>query len=95
MKSLKDVVPNEKHKDLLGHRQAAYDLLVRAGIIRPNERNLEGQEKADMWFILQFLLAYKSTNNQRFITEYYKYGDNDYQVTFFDHVEYDIVEVKH
>jgi hypothetical protein len=74
--------------------EEAYDFLVRAGIIRPNERTLEGQEKADVWLILQFLDAYKTTNNQRFITEYYKYGDNDYQVTFFDEDEYDIVEVK-
>lgn len=75
-------------------KEEAYDFLVRAGIIRPNERKLEGQEKADMWLILQFLEAYESTNNQRFITEYYKYGDEEYQVTFFDEDEYEIVEVK-
>ena len=75
-------------------KEAAHDFLVRAGIIRPNERTLEGQEKADMWLILQFLDIYKTTNNQRFITEYYKYGDEEYQVTFFDADEYDIVEVK-
>jgi hypothetical protein len=75
-------------------KEQAYDFLVRAGIICPNERTLVGQEKADMWLILQFLTAYKLTNNQQFITEYYKYGDDDYQVTFFDQVEYDIVEVK-
>lgn len=76
-------------------KEEAYDFLVRAGIVRPNERTLEGQEKDDMWLILQFLEAYKTTNNQRFITKYYKYGDNNYQVTFFDQYEYDIVEVKH
>jgi hypothetical protein len=75
-------------------KEEAYDFLVRAGIVHPNERTLEGQEKADMWLILQFLDSYKSTNNQRFITEYYKYGDEEYQVTFFDEDEYDIVEVK-
>ena len=75
-------------------KEEAYDFLVQAGIIRPNERTLEGQEKADMWLILQFLESYKSTNNQRFITEYYKYGDEEYQVTFFDGDDYDIVEVK-
>lgn len=76
-------------------KEEAYAFLVCAGIIRPNERKLAGQEKADMWLILQFLEAYETTNNQRFITECYKYGDNDYQVTFFDQDEYDIVEVRH
>jgi len=76
-------------------KEEAYDLLVRAGIIRPNERTLEGQEKADMWLILQFLDIYKTTNNQRFITEYYKYGDVDYHVTHFDEQDYEIVEIKH
>jgi hypothetical protein len=75
-------------------KEEAYDFLVRVGAIRPNERTLEDQEKADMWLILQFLEAYKSTNNQRFITDYYKYGDEEYQVTFFDEDDYDIVEVK-
>ena len=75
-------------------KEEAYDFLVRAGIIRPNERTLEGQEKADMWLILQFLEAYQSTNNQRFGTDYYKYGDEEYQVTFFDADDFEIVEVK-
>ena len=75
-------------------KEEAYDFLVRAGIIRPNERKLEGQEKADMWFILQLLEPYQSTNNQRFITDYYKYGDEEYQVTFFDATDFEIVEVK-
>jgi hypothetical protein len=75
-------------------KEEAYDFLVRAGIVRPNERTLEGQEKADMWLILQFLESYQSTNNQRFITDYYKYGDEEYQVTFFDADDFEIVEVK-
>jgi hypothetical protein len=75
-------------------KEEAYDFLVRVGAIRPNERTLEDQEKADIWLILKFLEAYKSTNNQRFITDYYKYGDEEYQVTFFDEDDYDIVEVK-
>lgn len=75
-------------------KEEAFDFLVSAGIIRPNERTLAGQEKADMWLILQFLEAYQSTNNQRFITEYYKYGDEEYQVTFFDADDFEIVEVK-
>jgi hypothetical protein len=75
-------------------KEEVYDFLVKAGIVRPNERTLAGQEKADMWLILQFLDAYKSTNNQRFITDYYKYGDEEYRVTFFDADDFEIVEVK-
>jgi hypothetical protein len=75
-------------------QEAARDFLIRAGIVRPNERTLELQEKADMWLILQFLEPYQSTNNQRFITEHYKYGDEEYQVTFFDADDFEIVEVK-
>lgn len=71
-----------------------YDLLVRAGIIRPDERTLEGQEKAEMNIILSLLTPYKNTNNQRFITEYFKYGDLEYQVTAFDENDYEIVEIK-
>lgn len=74
-------------------KEQAYDFLVKVGAVRPNERTLEGQEKADMWLILQFLEAYKTTNNQRFITEYYKYGDEEYQVTFFDADDFEIVKI--
>lgn len=74
-------------------KEEAYDFLVLAGIIRPNERTLEGQEKADMWLILQFLEVDHSTNNQRFWTDYYKYGEAEYSVTFFDENEYEIIEI--
>ena len=74
-------------------KEEAYDFLVRAGIIRPNERTLEEQEKADMWLILQFLEVQYSTNNQRFWTNHYKYGDAEYSVTFFDENEYEIIEI--
>ncbi len=74
-------------------KEEAHDFLVRAGIIRPNERTLGGQEKADMWLILKFLEVQYSTNNQRFWTDYYKYGDAEYSVTFFDENDYEIVEI--
>jgi hypothetical protein len=75
-------------------KEEAYNFLVRAGIIRPNERTLEGQEKEEMWMILQLLESTHSTNNQRFITEHYVYGDNKYQVTFFDEKDFEITEIK-
>jgi len=75
-------------------KEEAYDFLVRAGIIRPNERTLEGREKEEMMLILTLLTPTHSTNNQRFITEHYQYGELEYSVTFFDEKEYDIIEIK-
>lgn len=75
-------------------KEQAYDFLVSAGIIRPGERTLRGQEKEEMWMILQFLDIGHQTNNQRFITNHYKYGNCHYTVTFFDEKEYEIVEIE-
>jgi hypothetical protein len=75
-------------------KEQAYDFLVRAGIVRTNERTLEGQEKEEMWMILQFLTPDHSTNNQRLFTEHYYYDDKTYSVTFFDEKHYEIVEAK-
>ena len=77
----------------MADKQEAYDFLVRAGIIRPNERTLEGQEKADMLLILNLLTPTDSSNNQRFWTDHYKYGDYKYSVTFFDKNDYEIIEI--
>lgn len=71
----------------------AYEFLVRAGIIRPNERTLEGQEKLNMYLILSLLDPYQQTNNQRFITDYYKYNDKEYKVTYFDETDYELIEI--
>ena len=76
-------------------QQEAIDFLIRAGIIRPNERTLEGQEKKEVWMLLQLLEIDHSTNNQRFWTDYYKYGNKEYSVTFFDENDFEIVEIVH
>jgi hypothetical protein len=75
-------------------KEEAYDFLVRAGIVRPNERTLEGQEKEEMMLILKLLTPTDSSNNQRFWTDEYVYGDNKYSVTYFDENEYEITEIK-
>ena len=74
-------------------KEEAYALLVRAGIIRPGERTLAGQEKDEMWMILQFLDIGHQTNNQRFITDHYQYGNFHYTVTFFNATDYEIIEI--
>jgi hypothetical protein len=75
-------------------KEEAYDFLVRAGIVRPKERALEGQEKEEMMLILKLLTPTDSSNNQRFWTDHYQYGDNKYSVTYFDENEYEITEIK-
>ena len=74
-------------------KEEAYALLVRAGVIRPGERTLAGHEKEEMWMILQLLTPTHSTNNQRFVTEHYKYGEMAYSVTFFSANDYEIIEM--
>lgn len=71
----------------------AYDFLVRAGIINTNQRVLEGNEKEEMFLLLQFLDVDHTTNNQRFWTDHYLYGDKEYTVTFFTENDYEIVEI--
>jgi hypothetical protein len=75
-------------------KEEAYDFLVRAGIIRPKERVLEGQEKDEMMLILKLLTPYESSDNQRFWTDEYIYGNNRYSVTYFDENEYEVTEIK-
>lgn len=74
-------------------QEEAYAFLVRAGIIRPNERTLDQQEAADIMLLLNLIDPYQVTNNQRFITEYYKMAGKEYHVTFFDEDEYEITEI--
>lgn len=61
-----------------------YDQLVLAGIIRPNERDLEGEEYTTVRKALSKIMPYKTTNNQRFITEYYKMNGLEYHLTVMD-----------
>ena len=61
------------------------------------DRILEGQEKDEVWMILQFLdighQIGRQTNSQRFLTNHYQYGNAHYKVTFFDKNEYEIIEI--
>ena len=67
--------------------------LTRAGIIRPNHRELHDDEKKEALFKIQFLDSYKETNNQRYVTSYYHMGDIEYLVTWFDEGECEVIEV--
>jgi len=61
-----------------------YQSLVDAGIIRTNERDLEGEEYTIVRKALAGIMPYKTTNNQRSITEYYKMNDLEYHLTVLD-----------
>lgn len=61
-----------------------YDQLVAAGIIRPNERELIGEERDSIMQSLLHLVPYMTTNNQRFITDHFDYGGMKYQVTYME-----------
>jgi hypothetical protein len=84
----------DKLKSKEGTQEDAYNFLVKVGAIRPKERTLEGQEKEEMMLILKLLTPYESSNNQRFWTDEYVYGDNRYSVTYFDENEYEVTEIK-
>lgn len=71
----------------------AHARLVRAGIIKLNHRELTGDEKQEALFKIQFLDSYKETNNQRFVTSYYRLGNVEYLVTWFDEDECEVIEV--
>lgn len=79
MQAIRDLVqPPEKSPSL------TYEDLVRAGIIRPNERDLEGEEYTIVRKALTKIVPYKRTNNQRFITEYYNMNGLEYHLTVMD-----------
>jgi hypothetical protein len=67
--------------------------LVKAGIICPNERTVVGKEKTDIALLLKLVDPYKSTNNQRFWTDYYKLGSKEYKITHFDDSDYEMIEI--
>lgn len=73
--------------------KAAYERLVAIGIIRPNERTLEGAEKEAAYEVIQRFVPYAITNNQRSITEEYLILGIRYELHWFGEDDYMIVEI--
>ena len=73
-----------------------YDDLVKAGIIRPNTRRIEGDEKAQTLTMLKLLEPTVITNNQRSWNEDYIIGNLHYSVAYFgeDDILLEVTEIK-
>ena len=60
----------------------------------PPSRKLEGQEKENVWLMIQLIDEPTSaSNNQRTITEVYHLNQKEYHVTYFDGDLYEIDEM--
>ena len=60
----------------------------------PPRRTLEGQEKDNVWLMIQLIdEPVSSSNNQRTITEVYNLNQKEYHVTYFDGDHFEIDEM--
>ena len=63
-------------------------------VMGPPRRTLEGQEKDNVWLMIQLIDEPTSaSNNQRTITEVYHLNQKEYHVTYFDGDEFEIDEM--
>jgi hypothetical protein len=76
-------------------KQEAYDFLVRVGVIRPNTREIVGDEKAQTLTMLRLLEPSVTSNNQHSWSEDYIIGNLHYSVNYFDdEVLLEVTEIK-
>ena len=63
-------------------------------VMGPPYRTLEGQEKENVWLMIQLIDEPTSaSNNQRTITEVYHLNQKEYHVTYFDGNDFEIDEI--
>ena len=63
-------------------------------VMGPPRRTLEGQEKENVWLMIQLIDEPISvSNNQRTITEVYHLNQKEYQVTYFSTDNFEIEEM--
>ncbi len=63
-------------------------------VMGPPRRTLEGQEKENVWLMIQLIDEPTSaSNNQRTITEVYHLNQKEYRVTYFDGDDFEIDEM--
>jgi hypothetical protein len=63
-------------------------------VMGPPRRTLEGQEKENVWLMIQLIDEPTSvSNNQRTITEVYHLNQKEYQVTYFSTDNFEIEEM--
>lgn len=61
-------------------------------IMGPSRRELEGEEKAHVWLILQFLDPVEESNNQSSLTQVYHQAGRIYHVHYFGNSEEPMIE---
>ena len=73
-----------------------YDDLVKAGIVRPNTRQIEGEEKEKTLTMLRLTEPTVVTNNQHSWNEDYIIGNLHYSVGYFgdDDILLEVTEIK-
>ena len=80
----------EKHAKMTPEEAKAW---VRK-VMGPPRRTLEGQEKDNVWLMIQLIDEPTSaSNNQRTITEVYHLNQKEYHVTYFDGDDFEIHEI--
>ena len=63
-------------------------------VMGPPRRTLEGQEKENVWLMIQLIDEPTSaSNNQHTITEVYRINQKEYHVTYFHGDHFDIAEM--
>ena len=63
-------------------------------VMGPPRRTLKGQEKDNVWLMIQLIDEPTSaSNNQRTITEVYHLNQKEYHVTYFDGDDFEIDEM--
>ena len=65
-------------------KEEAYDWLVKIGVIRPNTREIVGDEKEQTLTMLRLIEPTVTTNNQHSWSEDYIIGNLHYSVSYFD-----------
>jgi hypothetical protein len=61
-------------------------------IMGPPRRELVGEEKSQVWLILQFLEPVEESNNQRSFTEVYHQAGRIYHVHYFPDADEPVIE---
>jgi hypothetical protein len=84
---------DNSHLDNLRNDPIKLKKFLRA-VIGPPRRTLEGQEKENVWLMIQLIDEPTSaSNNQRTITEVYHLNQKEYHVTYFDGDDFVIDEM--
>ena len=84
---------DNSHLDNLRNDPIKLKKFLRA-VMGPPRRTLEGQEKENVWLMIQLIDEPTSaSNNQRTITEVYHLNQKEYHVTYFDGDDFVIDEM--